>query len=227
LKEVSCQITSNFASGAVYTLFEENRKPSALDTIGYIGLAVLGYLVGSFPSGVVLSKYKFRIDVREMGSGNIGATNVTRVFGWGAGILTLATDFLKSFLPLYLLSDLYPGSPWLTTSTGISLVIGHCFSAFLGLKGGKGVATSLGCVAVVAPWLAVGATAVYIVLLAIYKISALGSLGGVAVAVGYLAVVQPSWSVATLVLALIGVVLFRHWSNIQRLFKATKEGERS
>ena len=148
----------------------------------YILFSIAGYLIGSFPTGVVLSRKKYRIDIREMGSGNIGATNITRVFGWSAGIFTLLVDFLKSFLPLYWLHFKYPMESWLLTSVGIALVLGHCFSVFLRFKGGKGVATSLGCLIVVAPQLALIGSITYFLLLVVTKISAVGSLGGIGVA---------------------------------------------
>lgn len=185
--------------------------------------AVSGYLIGSFPTGVVLSRRKFGIDVREMGSGNIGATNVTRVFGWYAGVLTFLADSLKGFLPLYFLRDAYPGAEWALTLAGIALVFGHCFSLYLGFRGGKGVATSLGVVAVINPWLALACALVYAALLVATKISAIGSLGGMVIAVGYLLIFQPSWPVTTLVGCVSVIVFVRHHTNIRRLWNEWNE----
>src|SRR5271154_6882488 len=88
------------------------------------------YILGSFPTGVVLSRRKYGIDVREMGSGNIGATNVTRVFGWYAGVLVFVVDFLKGCLPVWLARHYAIGQPWLAVTVGVAVVLGHCFSLY-------------------------------------------------------------------------------------------------
>lgn len=177
------------------------------------------YFLGGFPTGVVLTKRKFGLDVREMGSGNIGATNVTRVFGWYAGLLVLLIDFLKGYLPLYGLLKLYPDEPWLLTWCGLALVSGHCFSPYLKLKGGKGVATSLGCLAFFIPQGALLAIVVYGVALAITKISAVGSLTGVLAILIYLAATGPNSAVTWFVFIVALVVIGRHHENIRRLIK--------
>jgi glycerol-3-phosphate acyltransferase PlsY len=184
--------------------------------------ALAGYLLGSFPTGVVLSRRRYGIDVREMGSGNIGATNVTRVFGWYAGILVFVADFLKSFLPLYYIRNYFPDSPWLLTSTGAALVLGHCFSLYLKGRGGKGVATSFGCLAVVAPGMALFSASAYLVLLLTTRISAVGSLGGLVVTWIYLAILEPPGYLTALVAAISVVVIIRHRSNIRRLIETVK-----
>lgn len=187
-----------------------------------------GYLVGSFPTGVVLSRAKYRIDIREMGSGNIGATNVSRVFGWWAGILTLALDFLKGFLPLLLVAYYFPQEqyPWLMAFTGVSLVFGHCFSAFLGCSGGKGVATSLGCLGVVAPPAALLSVTAYVVLLLLTKISAVGSLGGLLVALIYLVVSGTGASTLSFIMVLSAIVIYRHKGNIERLWVTVRNKQK-
>jgi glycerol-3-phosphate acyltransferase PlsY len=103
-----------------------------------MGNRPFGYLLGSFPTGVVLSRMRFGIDVREMGSGNIGATNITRNFGWLAGAFALLMDFLKAWAPLKLMQDYLPGVEWVICATGVAVVLGHCFSIFLGFRGGRG-----------------------------------------------------------------------------------------
>jgi len=183
----------------------------------HIGAAVLGYLIGSFPTGVVLSKRKYRIDVREMGSGNIGATNMARVYGWYAGLITLSIDFLKGFLPLLYLKTNYSSYPWLITIAGASLVLGHCFSLFLSFRGGKGVATSFGCVVAVLPEAALVSLAFYLLLIWRTKIGAVGSLGGIIVTFIYTMVVQPVRPITVLILIVCATVLIRHHSNIRRL----------
>lgn len=194
-------------------------------TLQHILVSIVCYLIGSFPTGVVLTKRKYGIDVREMGSGNIGATNVTRVFGWYAGAITLVIDLAKSFFPLLYLKSKYPEDAWVLTIAAISLVLGHCFSLFLKFRGGKGVATGLGTVAVVAPWCAVIAAAVYCVVILLTKVSALGSLAGIFSCIVYLFIVRPEASITVLIASVCFVVTTQHTSNIKRLLEKRLESK--
>lgn len=187
---------------------------------------LLCYLVGSFPTGVFISKRKYGLDVREVGSGNIGATNITRVFGWYAGFLTFLIDFLKGAVPLWLMKLFFSEAPWVVTAAGVFLVLGHCYSLFLGFKGGKGVATSLGCLMVTLPVCALIYGLVYLVLLKLSRISAVGSLGGVVAALVYLILRWPGIAPGSLVLMLCIIVLIRHQENIQRLLETFKAHRR-
>lgn len=193
--------------------------------MSYAILGLLGYLLGSFPTGVFLSKRRYGIDVRETGSGNIGATNVTRTFGWYAGLLTLLVDFLKGFVPLFLIRRYFPAEPWLLPLVATTLVFGHCFSAYLKLEGGKGVATSFGCLTAVQPWAAVFCLCLYLVLLIITRISAVGSLAGLIGAVAYAFVMSPPAHVKILILAVCSIVLVRHQSNVRRLVREFRKRE--
>ncbi|MCB0405169.1 MAG: glycerol-3-phosphate 1-O-acyltransferase PlsY [Bdellovibrionales bacterium] len=188
-------------------------------TATHILLGVGGYLIGSFPTGVVLSRRKYHIDVREMGSGNIGATNVTRVFGWYAGAVTLVADFFKGFVPIYLTRHYFPGLAWTPMVVGLCLVLGHCFSLYLGFRGGKGVATGFGCVAAFDPILALVLAAVYVALLLITRISAVGSLGGVVAALVYVLWQRPEQPFSLMLLGICGIILVRHIKNIRRLIR--------
>ncbi|NBX75535.1 MAG: glycerol-3-phosphate 1-O-acyltransferase [Proteobacteria bacterium] len=183
-------------------------------------LVILGaYLVGSFPTGVFISKRKYGLDVREMGSGNIGATNVRRIFGWYAGILVFLIDLGKGAAPLWAIRGFYPDLPWLVCLTGISLVLGHCFSVFLGFKGGKGVATSLGCILVADPMCALIGGLVYLVFLKVSRISAVGSLAGVLSCIIFLVFEWPGNAMGIMVLTLCVIIVFRHQENLTRLKK--------
>lgn len=183
---------------------------------------LFAYLLGGFPTGVVLSRRKYGIDVREMGSGNIGATNVTRNFGWGAGVLVFLADFLKGFLPLVVVHKYHPDEPWLLTATGTALVLGHCFSPYLKLRGGKGVATSLGCLMAVAPLAALLAGGFYLACLVATRISAIGSLVGITAALVVTAVQKPAQPVTCMVGAIALIVFVRHRSNMKRLWSDFK-----
>jgi glycerol-3-phosphate acyltransferase PlsY len=177
------------------------------------------YLLGSFPTGVALSRWKYGIDVREMGSGNIGATNITRNFGWSAGVFTFLIDFLKGFLPIYYLIHFTEIDRTLISYAGIALVFGHCFSVFLKGRGGKGVATSLGCLAATAPIPALIAAIGYVITLVTVRISAVSSLVGVVLVLGMVTFTSVTPETRVLVYAIAVIVVIRHFSNIQRLIK--------
>ncbi|NBX67375.1 MAG: glycerol-3-phosphate 1-O-acyltransferase [Proteobacteria bacterium] len=180
------------------------------------------YLLGGFPTGVALTKRKYGLDVRDMGSGNIGATNVTRVFGWYAGLLVFVIDFFKGFGPLWLLNKYYPAmSPWCLSLSGLALVLGHCFSPYLRFKGGKGVATSLGCLAFFVPEGALIGMGVYAIALAVSKISAVGSLAGIVSLWLYMVFVSVPRPIGFFVVVVSIVVIFRHHQNIKRLIKGS------
>ncbi len=194
-----------------------------MDTyLTYSLVLVICYLVGSFPTGVVISKSRYGIDVRETGSGNIGATNVVRTFGWYAGFFTLLVDSLKGYIPLFIVDKYFPDSGFLLAASGISLVIGHCFSIYLKFCGGKGVATSFGCVFFIEPKLAIICAFVYLLIILKTRISAVGSLSVVFVATFYSFFSKMPINEKVLVYSLCGIILIRHYSNIRRLINTRK-----
>ncbi len=180
-------------------------------------IPALAYLVGSFPTGVVLSRKKFGIDVRDMGSGNIGATNITRNFGWRAGVITFLIDFMKGYLGLKMAEAWYPEWPWVATCAGAAVVFGHCFSVFLRFRGGKGVATTLGCFAAMVPLVATLMAVTYVILLAITRVSAVGSLVAIALSCVAVLLLPTAAPVKMLVYLCSAIVLVRHRSNLRRL----------
>jgi len=115
------------------------------------GLAIFSYLFGSMPFGLILGRQIKGIDVRNFGSGNIGATNVTRVVGFKWGVLVFILDFLKGFLPVFLVFLLLPkdsfGCRIASILAAVFAVAGHNWPAYLKFKGGKGVSTSIGVIA--------------------------------------------------------------------------------
>jgi acyl phosphate:glycerol-3-phosphate acyltransferase len=183
----------------------------------YFLCALGAYLIGSYPTGVFLTRRKYGLDVRDMGSGNIGATNVTRVFGWYAGALTFLVDFMKGMVPLYFIKKYFPDKPWALAVVATFLVIGHCYSFYLGFRGGKGVATSLGCTVLIAPWCALASGISYVAFLVITKISAVGSLAGLLAAFIYILIERPPTHVVVLIMSCSLIVLWRHKENIRRL----------
>ena len=148
-----------------------------------ISVAVAAYLFGSIPFGYLLVRVFQGIDVRSIGSGNIGATNVARTGGKGLAIATLALDTLKGWLPVFLVLTL-PGitasSPGqlhtLASLAALLAVIGHMFPVWLGFKGGKGVATGLGVFLALAPVAVLIALLLFTVIVALTRYVSLGSI---------------------------------------------------
>jgi acyl phosphate:glycerol-3-phosphate acyltransferase len=179
-------------------------------------LVVLAYLAGSFPTGVLLARAR-GVDLRQVGSGNIGATNVGRALGRSWGVLVLLVDAAKGFLPVVLARQLGQG-PWVLAAVGFAALLGHSFSVFLGGKGGKSVATALGAALAIAPLPALGCLVIYAILLAALRISSIGSISGV------LAFPLLVWLLGPRVpafyafgVAAAALVIVRHIDNLKRL----------
>ena len=115
-----------------------------------IGLLLFAYLLGSIPTGLVLG-FVSGVDVRRGGSGNIGTTNVARLVGWKAGLLTLIADIAKGMIPI-LLAAYFNFDLSVQVQTALAAFIGHLYPVFLKFRGGKGVATALGIFIALAPW---------------------------------------------------------------------------
>jgi acyl phosphate:glycerol-3-phosphate acyltransferase len=181
-------------------------------------LVVAAFVVGSFPTGVILARAR-GVDLRQVGSGNIGATNVGRALGRPFALLVLAVDAIKGFLPVWLAGRLGLGA-WALAAVGLGAILGHSFSIFLRGRGGKGVATSLGGALAISPLAALCAAALYAVMLALFRISSVGSLMGVWAFPAALFLLDGgpdlpahlAFAVATAV-----IVTVRHRDNIQRL----------
>ena len=105
---------------------------------------LLAYLCGAIPFGYIIAKVFKHADIRTIGSGNPGATNVYRTISKPLGVLTLVLDLLKGFIPVYFTMLLNPDSVWLIIAVAFVTIIGHVFTVFLNFKGGKGVATGCG-----------------------------------------------------------------------------------
>ena len=138
-------------------------------------VAAIGYLLGSIPFGYLLVKAFRGTDVRTTGSGNIGATNVARM-SKGLGVVTLFLDAAKGLGAVMIASVLYPGNAVLPFVAGFAAVAGHVFSIWLRFRGGKGVATGLGGFALLTPKSIVLALVVFLLVLAIFRFVALGSV---------------------------------------------------
>ena len=179
------------------------------------------FLCGSIPFGLLLVKLAGKGDVRAHGSGNIGATNVSRVGGKALGIVTLLLDILKGFLPVYLGKQLGMGESVLSL-LALCAVLGHVFTPWLKFQGGKGVATALGVALAFRAAMILPALGVFVVLLLVFRYV---SLGSVMAALTLLAVLI--WKGATPVVLLLWadimlIVIAKHHENIRRLLKGTE-----
>src|SRR5262250_3878063 len=132
-------------------------------------LIAMAYLLGSIPFGLMLTKIFGGKDVRKSGSGNIGATNVARVAGPAAGILTLLLDAAKGAVAVWLGARFSEQSAAALMLAGAAALVGHCFPVWLKFKGGKGVATALGVFLMLAPLAALGGVAVFIVVVLLWR----------------------------------------------------------
>ena len=202
-------------------------------------LVFLAYLFGSIPTGYLAGKWLKGIDIRQVGSGSTGATNVLRNLGKPAAIAVLGIDVLKGMAAIGLVRGFYEFAStelipiewkyWLIFFTGITAILGHSKSIFLNFTGGKSVATSLGVLAVMNPLVALGAFGCFLVMLAISRIVSLSSItAAIAVSVLMIALHQP---LPYLIFGIIGgiYVIVRHSGNIQRLLAGTepKLGQKS
>lgn len=193
-----------------------------------VAIGGLSYLIGSIPSGYLLGLV-YRVDVRATGSGNIGATNVARSVGAGAGLATLAIDVAKGAVPVLLVGAIDLLSVPLAgldlqarALAAVSAACGHVFSVFLRFRGGKGVATTFGALLALAPAAALGALLIFAAALALTRIVSIASMTA--------AVAAPLWSVAlgypSLVSLAAGIlaalIVFRHRANIARLRAGTE-----
>ncbi len=165
-------------------------------------LVVLAYLCGSIPTGVLLSRRR-GVDPRDVGSGNIGATNVARAAGPAAGALTLLGDTLKGAVPVLIARRLGVPQPALA-AVALAAFLGHLYSCFLGFDGGKGVATGLGILLALAPLGATIGVGVFIGALAIARYVSVASLVAAA-------------TMTPVLLVTSALIAFRHRDNIRRL----------
>ena len=179
-------------------------------------ILVASYLLGSIPFGVLITKWGMGIDVRKVGSGNIGATNVLRSGGKKEAILTLLADMLKGFLPVFLV-QIYLGDAKLAAMAGSAAVVGHIFPVFLKFKGGKGVATALGVMFTLMPKAALTAIILFAIVTYLTKHVSLGSITA-AVAMPFLGWYFPYGPYPIYASSFIAaLIVFRHQENIHRL----------
>jgi glycerol-3-phosphate acyltransferase PlsY len=186
-----------------------------MNTEGIV-LMVAGYLIGSLPTGVIVSTLFSTKDIRQEGSGNIGATNVYRVLGVTPGLLTLGGDVVKGSLPVILTSYLLGNERWVA-AVALVTFLGHLYPVFLKFRGGKGVATALGIFVVIAPPLVPLAVLVFILVVVKWKYVSGGSLAASASMPLLLCLTHYPLVYVNVGFAVAVLIFFRHRDNIKRL----------
>ena len=183
-------------------------------------LAAIGYLLGSVPFGLLLTRAAGLGDIRAIGSGNIGATNVLRTGRRGLAAATLVLDMLKG-AGAALLGGLAAG-PVGALVGGLAAVLGHLFPVWLGFRGGKGVATGLGVIAAASPWLGLLVALVWLAAARLSRRSSVGAIAACIAAPLLAGALRSPLPVILLTLCIGALVIWRHQGNIRRLIDGTE-----
>ncbi len=192
--------------------------PTAIFWLAPACALVLGYLLGSIPFGVILTRLGGAGDLRTIGSGNIGATNVLRTGRKGLAAATLLLDMLKGAAAVWIVEALFPGNALIAAAAAF---IGHCYPIWLRFNGGKGVATLMG-IAVALYWpLGLIYAAVWLGLLATVRVSSVAGMAA-AVSAPVAAALFGRFDLVMLLLVLAVIVLWKHGPNIERLITGTE-----
>lgn len=179
----------------------------------------VGYLLGNFSSSIIIGKIFMNKDVRNFGSGNAGATNAVRAFGAKVGLVVFLLDVLKGFIAVMIGRNIDPSLG--QYYAGVFVIIGHNWPAALKFKGGKGIATSIGAMLSINPFVALMCLVVGVVLIVATRIVSIGSIAGVVLApIVVIILVRPiDTELLIFTCALSAMAIFKHRSNISRLRK--------
>ena len=200
----------------------------------YILIILISYLYASIPFSLIVTKTFWNIDPRNYGSGNIGASNVLRTAGPVAGVICYILDFSKGLLgaglPIILSNLGYiKENHWLIVLGALTAIIGHCWPIYLGFKGGKGVATSMGAILIISPKIFLFFILIYLIILFIYRYTSLAALVsfGLLPIIGYLIKHFFSNRIGVLQFLFISIIttiiiIWRHQGNIKRLLSRTE-----
>ena len=198
-----------------------------MSVLSYIATALVAYLLGSIPTGFLVAKAR-GVDIRTVGSGNIGATNAFRVLGKGFGIFVLLMDAFKGWVAVIIaasvVEQLLPGAPlgYLRLTAGVAAILGHNFTCWLNFKGGKGIATSAGVLIALVPTALAIILAIFIILFVTTRYVSIGSIGAA------FSLPFATWFTTrdvglTAVMSAIGALaILKHRKNIQRLLNGTE-----
>ncbi len=189
-----------------------------METLLPLALLIAAWLIGGIPFGYILVKLKTGRDVREAGSGNIGATNVLRTTGRGIAVATLLLDILKGFAAVWLVDRFTGGAVLWMSAAALAVMLGHAFPPFLKFKGGKAVAAFVGAFLYLTPVPLLCTLTVFVVVVASTRYISLGSIiaaGSFPFAVWL--ILHPEWPVVMAALLAGAFIVWRHRGNIARL----------
>ena len=193
--------------------------------MGYLFVAILGYVLGCSNMAYYLAKF-YKADLRSGGSGNLGASNAVVLLGWKAGVLTALHDAGKSILAVLLAKGLFPGLEYAGAAAGVASVLGHIFPFYLKFKGGKGFASYFG-MTIALNWKLALILAVAVVLVTVVTdyivCGTLTTIISVPVYIG----MTKSWLVAAILCIATAVIFFKHRENYPRMLNGTELGLRS
>src|SRR5262245_35355010 len=196
--------------------------------VAYVLSAVVGYLLGSIPTGFLIGTTR-GIDIRTVGSGNIGATNVFRHLGVPAGIFVLLADAFKGWVAVILATQLFhfwfiPGTgavarEWLGIISGFSAILGHNFTCWLHFKDGKGIATSAGVLVALVPSALLITLGIWIIIFVLTRYVSLASISAATALPFTTWLTQGSLTMIAITALMAGLAIYKHKPNIQRLLK--------
>lgn len=181
---------------------------------------LLGYLIGSIPFGLIVGKIK-GVDIRKKGSGNIGATNIYRTLGPVPALIVFALDLLKGTAAVFIAGYFFP-TPLIMIVSGVAAVIGHMFSIFLGLKGGKGAATGLGVLLGITPDLFAVAIIYVVLCIAVTRYVSVTSITGVLLLSVLMFACHKPLPYAIAIVIVAALMIYKHIPNIKRLISGTE-----
>jgi glycerol-3-phosphate acyltransferase PlsY len=187
---------------------------------------IAAYLFGAIPTGYWYGRLR-GVDIRTLGSGNLGATNIQRVFGTPAGVAVLLVDVAKGFIAARFLSSLtpYPASDWIRVGCGFAAILGHSFTPFVGFRGGKSVAASYGMMLALAPFATLVVFLAFVAVVAATRYISAGSLVSAALFPLLIWLIGESgqnFSILLVSLVIGAVLIFRHRANIGRILNGTE-----
>ena len=214
---------------------------TGVPVLGYVIVAVAAYLLGSIPTGYLVARAK-GIDIRSVGSGNIGATNAMRALGKPAGVFVLLVDALKGYAACYAgiiiyansgpaaeirsladLSALIQQAQNCVIIAGVFAVLGHNYTCWLKFKGGKGIATSAGVYLALAPWALLIAAAVFLVALLATRYVSVGSISAAVALPAAVWILPPHNQLLGIVTTVLGILaIYKHKGNLRRLVAGTE-----
>ncbi|EER74497.1 glycerol-3-phosphate 1-O-acyltransferase PlsY [Weissella paramesenteroides] len=183
---------------------------------------VLAYLFGSIPSGYWIGKIFYKKNILELGSGNIGTTNTFRTLGTIPGVVVLILDLCKGILGASMATIWGSAPHWMFMVVGLGAILGHTFSIWIGFKGGKAVATSVGVLLLYSPVMFLAAVIAFITAILLTSMVSVGSMLGFTVVTLLSVFWLHDWFLATIALVLTVFVFYRHRSNVKRILNGTE-----